>query len=71
MQVEPVELHVSGMSCRAGEQRIERALARAEGVLRNAADHQAGQVPVVFDRARTSQEAVRSCIEQAGYGVSP
>lgn len=69
--MEQVELRVSGMSCRACEQRIEKALARVEGVLRSAADHQAGQVRVVFDWARTSQEAVRSCIEQAGYGVSP
>lgn len=65
------EFRVSGMSCSACERRIERALARVEGVLRSAADHQAAQVRVVFDPRRTSEQAVRSCIEQAGYEVSP
>lgn len=33
--------------------------------------HAAGRVRVVFNPARTSREAVRSCIAQAGYEVSP
>ena len=69
--MEQVQLRVSGMSCHACEQRIEKALARVDGVLRGTADHQAGQVRVVFDPARTSAEAVQASIERAGYGVSP
>lgn len=68
--MQQIEFRVSGMSCSACEQRIEKALARVDGIVRSAADHQAGGVRVVFDPTRTSKEAVRSCIEQAGYEVS-
>lgn len=71
MAVEQIELRVSGMSCHGCEQQIEKALARVDGVLRSAADHRAGRVRVVFDPARTAEDAVRSCIERAGYGVLP
>jgi copper chaperone CopZ len=66
-----LELKVSGMTCTGCEQRIAKALSRLEGVLRSTANHQTGQVRVVFDAARTSEGAVRSTIEQAGYEVSP
>ena len=66
-----VELRVSGMSCRACEQRIERALTNIEGVVQSAADHRAAQVRVMFDPARTSEDAVRACVERAGYTVAP
>ncbi len=69
--MQQVEFRVRGMSCGACEQRIMRALARVDGVVRSAADHRAGQVKVVFDATRTSREAVRSCIEQAGYTALP
>ena len=68
--MQQIELRVSGMSCSACERRIEKVLARVEGVVHGAADHRAGQVRVVLDPTRTSKEAVRSCIEQAGYEVS-
>ena len=68
--MQQIEFRVSGMSCRACEERIEKALARVEGVVRSAADHRAGQVWVVFDPTRTFEQAVRSRIEQAGYEVS-
>lgn len=66
-----LELKVSGMTCTGCEQRIAKALSRLEGVVRSTANHQTGQVRVVFDAARTSEQAVRSAIEQAGYEVSP
>lgn len=66
-----VELGVSGMTCRACEQRIERALTQIDGVVQSAADHRGAKVRVVFDPARTSDSAVRSCIERAGYTVTP
>ena len=68
--MQQIEFRLTGMSCRGCEQRLEKALARVEGVVRSAADHRAGQVRVVFDRTRTSEQAVRSRIEQAGYKVS-
>jgi copper chaperone CopZ len=69
--MEQLDLTVRGMTCSGCEQRIAKALSRLEGVVRSAANHQAGQVRVVFDGARTSEGAVRSTIEQAGYEVSP
>jgi Cu+-exporting ATPase len=68
--MQQLEFHVTGMSCRACERRIEKALSRVDGIARSTADHQAGRVRVVFDPTRTSKEAVRSCIEHAGYEVS-
>jgi copper chaperone CopZ len=59
------------MTCRACEQRIERALTRIDGVMQSAADHRAAEVRVMFDPDRTSEGAVRSCIERAGYRVEP
>lgn len=66
-----VKLQVKGMSCSGCEQRIQKVLARVEGVVRSAADHHAGEVRVMFDPNRTSEQVVRSSIEQAGYEVSP
>lgn len=66
-----VELRVSGMSCRACEQRIERALTNIDGVVQSAADHRASHVRVMFDPARTSEDAVRACVQRAGYTVAP
>jgi copper chaperone CopZ len=59
------------MTCGACEQRIEKALKRIDGVAQSAADHRAARVRVMFDPARTSERAVRSCIERAGYSVTP
>jgi copper chaperone CopZ len=59
------------MTCRACEQRIEKALTRIEGVVHSAADHRAAQVRVMFDPTRTSESDVRSCVERAGYTVAP
>ncbi len=68
--MEQMELRVNGMTCGACEQRIQRALAQVEGVVRSAADHRAARVKVVFDPARASAQAVRARIEQAGYEVA-
>lgn len=67
--MEQLELHVTGMTCTACEQRIQRALGQIDGVIRSAADHRAAQVDVVFDPKKTSAEAVQSRIKQAGYEV--
>ena len=64
-----IKLQVKGMSCSGCEQRIQKVLARVEGVVRSAADRQVEEVRVMFDPNRTSEQAVRSCIEQAGYEV--
>lgn len=64
--MQQIEFHVSDMSCSACEQRIEKALARVEGVVRSAADHGAGQVRVVStSRARPSKPFARASSKQA------
>jgi copper chaperone CopZ len=69
--MEQIELKVGGMSCSGCEQRIQKVLARCDGVVRSVADHKSGKVQVVFDPKKASEQAVRSCIERAGYEVSP
>lgn len=69
--MEEMDLRVTGMTCNACEQRIQKALARVDGVVESAADHRAERVRVMFDPACTSKNAVRSCIERAGYVVAP
>ena len=68
--MEQLELPVNGMTCGACEQRIQRALAQIDGVLRSAADYRAARVKVDFDPGRTSVQAVRDRIQQAGYQVA-
>ncbi len=68
--MEQLTLRVSGMSCTGCEQRVQKALGRLEGVQRSGADHRRAEVRVVFDAARTSEQAIRACVERAGYAVS-
>ena len=69
--MDQLEFRVTGMTCTACEQRIQRALAQVDGVVRSAADHRAARVKVVFDPARTSAQAVQARIQQIGYELVP
>jgi copper chaperone CopZ len=69
--MEQLELRVTGMTCTACEERIEKALARLDGLALGAADHRAARVRVMFDPGRITESTVRSCIERAGYTVAP
>ena len=64
-----ITLAVVGMHCGGCEQRLQRAMGRIDGTVRTVADHRRGEVRVAFDEARTSEQAIRACIEQAGYEV--
>ena len=66
-----LNLKVAGMDCRSCEQRIQKTLSSLEGVVRSSAAHTSGDVTVVIDPARATEEAVRSAIEQAGFQVTP
>lgn len=68
--MEQIELRVNGMTCTGCEQRIQRALAQVDGVVRSQADHRAATVKIVFDPTRTADQAVRARIRQAGYEVA-
>ena len=69
--MEQLVLSVHGMTCTACENRIQRALGKLDGVRQARADHQAGEVRVLVDPAKTPKDAVRACITDAGYEVSP
>ncbi len=68
--MEQIELTVTGMTCSGCEQRIAKALARVDGVIRTTADHRTGRVRVVFDATRVSEQNVGNAVEQAGYEVA-
>ncbi len=66
--MEELALTVTGMDCRACEERIERAVGKLGGVRRVSADHTAERVRVVLDQAG-SEAAVRTGIATAGFEV--
>ena len=68
--MDQIILRVTGMHCAGCASRLQHALGRVDGVRRATADHQSGAVRVAFDPARTTVQALRGCIEQAGYGVA-
>jgi len=61
-------LTVSGMNCRACEERVERTVAKLAGVRRVSADCATDQVKVVVESA-SSEAAVRAGITAAGFEV--
>lgn len=68
--MEDLVLSVAGMNCGACERRIEAALGRLDGVRLAAADHQRGEVRVVFEPTRSPEETVRATIAAAGFEVT-
>ena len=62
-------LTVTGMDCRACEERVERAVGKLAGVRRVSADHAANRVSVVVD-SPGSEAAVRAGITAAGFEVT-
>jgi Copper chaperone len=69
--MEDLVLSVAGMNCASCERRIEAALGRLDGVRLAAADHQRGEVRVVFEPARSPEATVRTTITAAGFEVRP
>lgn len=68
--MEQITFRVTGMHCEGCESRVQRALGRLNGVRRATANHQSGEVRVAFDPATTNTQALRHCIEAAGYVVA-
>lgn len=67
---EQLLLQVGGMTCTGCESRVANVLGRLDGVRNTTADHQAGEVRVLFDPEQTSAEAIGAAIAGAGYQVS-
>lgn len=67
--MEQITLRVTGMHCDGCENRLQKALGRLDGVRRATADHNSGEVRVAFDPARINVQALRACVEDAGYAI--
>jgi copper chaperone len=66
--MEEITLTVTGMDCRACEERLERVLGRLDGVRRVSADHSADRVHLVVEHSAV-ETAVRAGIGAAGFEV--
>ena len=62
-------MYVDGMTCSACERRIEKALGNIPEVRSVTASLQGGKVSVEYDEGRTSPDAFKKAIEEAGYTV--
>lgn len=63
-------LQVGGLTCTGCEARVGKVLSRLDGVHTVAADHQAGEVRVVFDPDQTSPDFIGAAITGAGYEIA-
>jgi sulfite exporter TauE/SafE/copper chaperone CopZ len=68
-QEKTINLAIGGMSCAACEIRIEKALARINGVVSVKASFARANVAVIIDEARVKPEQLTAAIVQAGYQV--
>lgn len=64
-----LQLQVSGMDCTSCESRLEKAVSLMDGVVRSKADHQAGSLTVLIDPAKANEEAIRTSVVKAGFGL--
>jgi copper chaperone CopZ len=65
--METVSIRVEGMTCESCEQRLATALGRVEGVSRVSADHETGNVRVLFDAERVAEPQLSEQIVACGY----
>ena len=67
--MEHAEVSVEGMTCAACVTRIEKALAKTEGVSRASVNLITKRATIDFDPARASRDAIVRAIEDVGYRV--
>lgn len=66
---ERVDIPVSGMTCAACANRIERAVGKLEGVRQASVNFATETATVSFDAAATDRSKIEKRIESAGYGI--
>src|SRR5438105_7271734 len=64
-----VTFPVTGMTCASCVRRIERALAKVEGVSEAAVNLATEQAKIRYDPKKTGVEQLAAAIQKAGYGV--
>src|SRR5918999_4700813 len=68
---EQVEFTVTGMTCGSCAARVEKALARQDGVERAAVNLATGRAVVAFDPERLGLDDLVAAVGKAGYGLAP
>jgi Cu+-exporting ATPase len=62
-------LKISGMTCAACAQRIEKAVNKLEGVSNASVNFATEKLSVEFDGQKLLKERIRETIEKTGYGI--
>ncbi|GIV58687.1 MAG: copper-translocating P-type ATPase [Rhodothermaceae bacterium] len=68
-RAETFTLRITGMTCAACARRVEKALARLDGVLEAHVNLATERATVRFDPARVDRSALVEAVAQSGYGV--
>ncbi|MCC6618131.1 MAG: cation-translocating P-type ATPase, partial [Chloroflexi bacterium] len=63
-------LDITGMTCASCVRRVEKALAKVEGVQEARVNLATEQARVIVDPARADRAALTAAVERAGYGVA-
>ncbi|MGI8806606.1 MAG: heavy metal translocating P-type ATPase, partial [Acidimicrobiales bacterium] len=66
-----VELAVSGMTCGSCAARVEKVLARHEGVERAGVNFATGRATIVFDPEQVGVDDLVAAVDKIGYGLAP
>ncbi|MDP9388480.1 MAG: heavy metal translocating P-type ATPase [Actinomycetota bacterium] len=66
-----IELSVSGMTCGSCAARVQKVLARQDGVERAAVNFATERATVVFDPARVGADDLVAAVGKIGYGLGP
>jgi len=64
-------LQITGMSCAACANAVEKAMRRVEGVTTCAVNFGMEQATVEYDPQQTSLKTIQQAVEKAGYGAQP
>ncbi|HKV10063.1 MAG TPA: heavy-metal-associated domain-containing protein [Thermoanaerobaculia bacterium] len=67
--MEPLTLKIDGMSCGHCVARVEKTLAKLDGVAVRKVD--IGSAEVMYDPGRTPFERIRQALDDAGYTARP
>lgn len=67
--MEPLTLQIDGMSCGHCVARVEKTLAKLDGVAVRKVD--IGSAEVMYDPSRTPFERIRQALDDAGYTARP
>jgi P-type Cu+ transporter len=62
-------IKISGMTCAACAQRVQKAVGKIDGVINASVNFATEKLSVEFDEAEVNIPVIKDAVEQAGYGV--